>query len=311
MSDWRVRPFRGLADVPPMLDLLLACRRDARYDYSPTAADWRQECTGLLPTRWDDVGLWEDATGRLIAWSYVDREFGSLTFRIASDAWEWALVHRVVAWAAERLRMANQERDGPPARPRVTPRDDDLALIAWLEQVGFACDGRHTIRLLRSLNDPVAEPLVPPGYTLRTVAGEPEAEAVAALHREAFGTGRMTVERRLAFMRDPTYVADLDLVAVAPDGTLAAFCRCSLSREEHAVLGLQEGWPDPIGTRPAYRRLGLARAVVLLGLHRLRQHGVDTAIIGTGNWNTALLGLATSVGFQPAYRLLWYSADVG
>jgi hypothetical protein len=76
---------------------------------------------------------------------------------------------------------------------------------------------------LRTLDEPIPEPALPPGFTIRAVAGEAEVAARVALQREAFGRTNQTVEGRLAFMRDPAYVPDLDLVAVAPDGTLAAF----------------------------------------------------------------------------------------
>ena len=62
-----------------------------------------------------------------------------------------------------------------------------------------------------------------------------------ALHRDAFGTTRMTVEGRLAMMRDPEYRSELDLVAVAPDGSratspCAGACRSHPSNIEAARL---------------------------------------------------------------------------
>ena len=49
-----------------------------------------------------------------------------------------------------------------------------------------------------------------------TALGEQEAEALAALHRAAFGTDHMTVEERLAIMRAPGYLPELDLLAATP-----------------------------------------------------------------------------------------------
>jgi ribosomal protein S18 acetylase RimI-like enzyme len=106
-------------------------------------------------------------------------------------------------------------------------------------------------------------------------------------------------------MRDPEYRPDLDLVAVAPDGTLAGFCLCSIGREENARLGRDEGWVDTLGTHPAYRKLGLGRALLLTGLRRLRASGIAVAVLGTGQGNPAV-ALYESAGFRVAYHVLWY-----
>jgi ribosomal protein S18 acetylase RimI-like enzyme len=137
------------------------------------------------------------------------------------------------------------------------------------------------------------------------VAGEEELEAHVALRRAAFESTNPTAAHRLTVMRDPEYRPDLDLVAVAPDGTLAGFCLCSIGREENARLGRDEGWVDTLGTRPAYRKLGLGRALLLTGLRRLRASGIAVAVLGTGQGNPAV-ALYESAGFRVAYRVLWY-----
>jgi ribosomal protein S18 acetylase RimI-like enzyme len=108
----------------------------------------------------------------------------------------------------------------------------------------------------------------------------------------------MTVEYRLAMMRVPDYEPELDLIAVAPDGRFAAFCVCHISREENALTGRNEGYTDPVGTHPAFQRQGLARALLLTGLHLLKQRGMDRAILGTWGENIAMQRTAASVGFR-------------
>ncbi len=79
------------------------------------------------------------------------------------------------------------------------------------------------------------------GYTIRPVAGEAEAEALVALHRAAFGSEHMTAAERLTWMRQPDYDPALDLVAVAPNGSLAAYCFCAIQREENRLSGRNDG----------------------------------------------------------------------
>jgi GNAT superfamily N-acetyltransferase len=71
----------------------------------------------------------------------------------------------------------------------------------------------------------------------------------------------------------PGYDQELDLVIVAPDGTLAAGCLCWLDARN------QVGLFEPVGTRPAYRRRGLASALMAEGLRRLAARGATAALV--------------------------------
>ncbi len=117
----------------------------------------------------------------------------------------------------------------------------------------------------------------------------------------------MTAARRLAIMRAPTYERVLDLVAVAPDGELAAFCICSVEEPAGAKT---VGFTDSIGTHPRYRRHGLAKALVTAGLRLLRQRGVATAELGTSSANKPMRRLAEALGFGRASEKLWFSKKV-
>jgi mycothiol synthase len=90
----------------------------------------------------------------------------------------------------------------------------------------------------------------------------------------------------------PGYRPDLDLVAVAPNGDFAAYCICWLDAENRT------GEFEPVGTAPAYRRQGAARAVMLEGLWRLRAAGAETAIVYTSANNRPAVALYESVGFR-------------
>src|SRR5262249_54468701 len=154
----------------------------------------------------------------------------------------------------------------------------------------------QVLSMARSLDEPVPAPQLPEGFVLRPLAGEGEVEDYVALHRAAFGTENMTVERRLAIVRNPGYLPELDLVAVAPDGTLAAFCVCSSETEENSAREFPQGAIDIIGSWPDWRGKGLGRAMLLAGLRALQAHGMAIATLGTSSDNIAGQRLYESAG---------------
>lgn len=109
---------------------------------------------------------------------------------------------------------------------------------------------------------------LPDGYTIRPVRGESELEQRVAVHRAAFAPSRMTVEKHGAVMRHAlTYRPDLDLVAVAPDGTFAAFTIVWYDAANRM------GECEPVGCHPDYQRRGLASAVIVEAMRRVRALG--------------------------------------
>jgi ribosomal protein S18 acetylase RimI-like enzyme len=151
---------------------------------------------------------------------------------------------------------------------------------------------------------------LPAGFTIRHVSGEHEVENLVELHRAAFGTENMTVAYRLAMMCVPDYDRSLDLIAVAPDGRLAAFCVGVIPAEENALTGHKDGWLDPIGTRPEFQRRGLAHALLLTGLHLLKQRGMENAATNTWEENLAMRRTAESAGFSVAAKTIWFSKQL-
>jgi len=135
------------------------------------------------------------------------------------------------------------------------------------------------------------------------VKGEHEVDDLVALHRATFGTDNMTVEERLAIMRAPQYVPELDLVTVAPNGDLSAFCICGFDEEK-------VGYTDPIGTHPRYQKIGLGKAIVTAGLRALQECGATVAELGTSSINLPMQKLAERTGFVCIAESLWFSKEV-
>jgi predicted N-acetyltransferase YhbS len=158
--------------------------------------------------------------------------------------------------------------------------------------------------MTRSLSEEIPEPRLPEGFVIRSVIGLQEAEAIASTHRAAFGTDYMTTERRLAIMSTSEYDPSLDLVVVAPDGMIAAYCTCSVNQQKLT------GATDPVATHPYCQRMGLTRALLLTGLHLLKKRGMQSAHLATSGDNLAMQNAAESVGFKMEHRTFWFSKEV-
>src|SRR5262245_26323549 len=100
------------------------------------------------------------------------------------------------------------------------------------------------------------------------------ADRRADVHFSAFSPGsRMTPEAYRHFMTAPSYDPALDTVVVAPDGRFAAFTMGWTSNHLGQV--------EPVGTRAELRRRGLGKAVLLEGLRRFKDRGIQQVLVNT------------------------------
>lgn len=300
------RPYTGKADLHSMIALTQALRASGQTVY-PIAADLYEELAD--PDVQVTARLWEDEGRGLVGFAYVNR-YQNLVDAFAVEKFTPAIETELIDWVVSAARRRNQEI-GQSLTLAASALESDLSRLAFLERGGFEYQVESSILMSRSLDQPIPEPELPPGFTIRPMGGEAEIDAYVALHRAAFGTEIMTVEYRRTIISAPDYIPELDLVAVAPDGGLAAFCVCQIFPDDSPRAGgSKEGWTDPLGTHPAYQRLGLATALLLTGMRLLKARGMDTAILGTSSSNLAMQHAARSVGYQDASNTVWYSKSV-
>ena len=246
--------------------------------------------------------VWEKE-GDVIALAYVDA-FNNLWFEIHPDHISRELEQAVLDWGLVCIRKHNADT-GEQSTLDITCDIKDSERLAFAERFGFQRENVRTLYYIRSLDGDIETFPLPRGFSIRATFGESEVEALVALHRAAFGTGNMTVEERLAIMRAPGYVPELDLIAVAPDRNLAAFCICGFEGDDPAA-----GLTDPIGVHPLHQKVGLGKAIVSAGLQMLRSRGARIARLGTSSENVSMQKLAECLGFVCEGEKLWFSKSV-
>ncbi len=208
--------------------------------------------------------LWYD-DGELVAFGWLYRPQATLDWQLHPERPE--LLGAVLDWFEAEARPAG---DGVLVTSVLA---DDAAAIATLEARSFAAvDGGPWLAYLIRELEQIDEPLVPEGFELRTVL-EADVESRVEAHRSAFHPSRVTVESYRNTRCAWPYRADLDCIAVAPDGRVAAYALAWYDDENRV------GELEPVGTHADFRRLGLARAVNLFALRRLRAAGAERAIV--------------------------------
>jgi ribosomal protein S18 acetylase RimI-like enzyme len=241
-----------------------------------------------------NIRLWEDAAGALVGFAIFGDDF-SFDLQVRPDARWRGIEEEMFAWAETRWRESMDDSTIPSERKRdlfTNALMDDAPRIAFLERRGFTRGDKPYLRFARPLSEPIPDPRLPDGFSVRGVAGEHEISNRASAHREAFHPSRITDEGYARLMRMSEYDRELDVVAVAPDGTIASYAMCWVDRANKV------GEFESVGTRPAFERRGLARAALLEGMARMQARGAETALVSTGGAETGAIRLYESVGFR-------------
>ncbi len=287
------RSYTHPHDLARVLTFHAIARPGERIDEYPGATDLEELLSE--PGNQRNTRLWFDKTGQLCAYAILSEDtllFDSLEGQPTSYE------EHILQWAIESLDPAQFDSLW------TTCRDDNSTRINFLQAHGFQLQPDAALHYARSLQQPIPQPSLPPGFSIRPLHGEAEAPAAAELHRAAFGTGYMTTENRLNMMRTSDYDPTLDLLAIAPDGRLAAYCMVAIHAAENQRTGRKEGHTDPLATHPQFQRMGLARALLLTGLRLLQKRGIQTARLGTDSENIAMQKTAESLGFTLIHKNL-------
>jgi len=269
---WRVRNF--LREV-----FLLNGRREhswhvARLDY------WRQHlvlnlqvCGPLEQV----ITLWETADGQ-IAGVVHPVGWGEVRLHVHPHFRTPVLENEMLTHAEEKL----PDRSQAGKRIVYVPVfSTDINRQQVLAQRGYSRRGGRAHYWSRDLDAPIPEVPVAPGYTIRAMGDPAEHPARSWASWRAFHADEPVTNYDgdwswyQNIQSAPLYRRDLDMVAAAPNGEIAAFSTFyydDFSRSAVAVL---------VGTAAEHQRRGLGKAVMFEGLRRLQRMGC-TRVLANG-----------------------------
>jgi GNAT superfamily N-acetyltransferase len=281
---WRIRAF--LREVSLLND---------RHDYAWSLLRWDYWRWHVIENIFklnlpDVVSLWE-SENKIVAVLNPDSP-GEAFFQVHPGFHEQGLVAEMLDIAETRL--PNTKEDGQRELIAWVSADDDLmkSLFAEHGYVRSKFLAEHMRR--RFFTTSLPAPVSPAGYTVRALGDEVELPARSWLSWKAFHPDEPDEDYQgwewyRNVQRVPLYRRDLDIVAVAPDGELAAFCTVWFDDVTHTAVF------EPVGTHPEHQKRGLGKAVMAEGLRRAEKLGATLATVSS--YGKAAHALYESMGF--------------
>ncbi len=268
---WRMRAF--LRQVFLLNNCLERSWHVARLEY----ARWHV-MLNCAKVRLEDVTfLWEEAD-QLIAILIPDGGPGEAHFCVHPSLRTLDLEEEMLCVAEEHLAEVISDRT---RKLCVWSPEQDRLRQDLLRQHGYIKgeDIEHQWR--RDLEMPVPDVTLCPGYSIRSLGDG--LELLERCYASGLGFHEGDIKIAVDNRNDPTwyrniqtaplYRRDLDLVAVAPDGAIAAFCTIWFDDVTRSA------YFEPVATVPAHQRRGLGKAVMAEGLRRLQRMGAATAFV--------------------------------
>lgn len=258
----------------------------------------------LIPKRHTRVAV--DGDGRMLAdvWLMVgpptDVKHRSIVVTVAHRD-HTSLEAAAIRWAEQVARSEFGARsDGLPRVLRAFLELHEASRIRTFEGEGFET-ARYFVDMIRPLNVSIPEPSLPAEISI-VPWSKRWLESAHQAHVEAFrdhwGSTPPTLETWHHWADAPNFRSDLSYVALA-DGEVVGYAMNGVYPDDFTVRGRREGWIDALGTRRAWRRKGLASALIARSMHAFVADGLDYAALGVDTANpTGAFGLYAALGFR-------------
>ena len=215
----------------------------------------------------------------------------------------------MLGWIEQRLRQiaAGHPEDGARFL-RAWADDKEIGKLALFEAQGYRPVRYFFEMVNRSMNQ-LPEALLPSGLEIRPAKPEhyrPVWEALDEAFRDHWGHSPHVEANYQRWIKDRRFQPELWTIVWDGDqvaGTILNY----IDEEENRERNRKRGYTEDICVRRPWRRRGLARAMLLKSIRRLKDLGMTEAALGVDTDNpSGALRLYTSVGFEPAHKDIVY-----
>ena len=301
------RHFRGEADYPSMVALINACKVADEVERTISVEDIDRTYRHLENCEPRNDMLFTEMNGEVIAYGRVwwdDLSDGIRLFHpygFLHPAWRGKGIGSAM-WAAgeERCRQiaAGQLKEIVKSI-QVDPFETEKALVSLLQRNGYL-PARYEAHMVRDLGESFPEAPLPTGLEVRPVKPEhirPIFIASNEAFRDHWGVRDESEEEYKSQLEDPIFHPELWKVAWDGD-QIASVVHNFIDQKENEEYLRKRGYTEGICTRRPWRKLGLARALLVQSMKMFKEMGMTETALGADSQNiSGAVRLYESVGY--------------
>lgn len=310
----RFRRFRGANDYPAMVAVLQASSAADGIERAATVEHLAESYGRLSNCDVDRDMILAEVAGELVGyargWWWDEPQTGRLYGSIGYLAPEWrrrGIGSALLAW------LERRQREQAESLPAETPRTFQVGVAegatstARLLEAAHYQPARYFYELVRPSLEAIPDVPLPAGFEVRPARPEHYRaiwRSIDQASRDEWGYIAPTEEAYQAWLSDPHFQPELWQIAwdVARE-LVAGHVLTFIDRAENESLQRRRGYTEGIGVGPAWRRRGLARALIVRSLRAQRDAGMTESAMAVDNENASgALRLYESCGFQPVRR---------
>ncbi len=200
-----------------------------------------------------------------------------------------------------------------PRTLRITCQDDLHGYIALIERRGFR-PVRYSYRMRRDLKQPVPAPTLPVGLTMRRYSPElarPMLDTFNQAFQDHWSFEPVTFEEwQMFFIQSHSFRPDLTFVVMDGDQVIGLSLNM-VNTETNQRYGIREGWVSELGVLRAWRKRGVAAALLCRAMQAFKDDGPEYAALGVDSENpTGALRLYEKLGFGVSKRFITFARPV-
>lgn len=299
-------------------DAILECARDMDAADHPHFVTTRDQIVGELELSY--VNLHEDSlvavdrSGTLVAYGFTVLNPCRITLiqsllhgGVRPVARGRGIGRDLLAWHESRaLQQFAALTETAPGWLMIEADERAVSKVRLAKRCGFHA-ARYFLEMNRDLSKPIAEREVH-GYTF-VPFDESYVEAVRLARNDAFrdhwGSQWMDEEVWSDFVNRKVFRPELSSLALDPSGEVAGFVLAEVREDNFATQGYSSAYIGYVGVPRAYRRQGIAPALLTHTMTQIAATGLEMAVLDVDSANpTGALGLYTDMGFTEAHRSL-------
>jgi ribosomal protein S18 acetylase RimI-like enzyme len=309
------RGFAGESDFPKMLAVIEASKHADKVERTDSLDDVRRNYSHLTRCDPQTDMLFAEMDGEVIGYNRVwwDRQEDSVyTYGVVGflrPDWRRKRIGSAMLRHAEaRLRQIAATHEPGPRFFQTGANDSEQGLQALLESQGYQ-PARYFVEMTRDINEPLPDAPMPPGLEVHP-ADESMLRQVYEAHMDAFrdhwGFTEETFEEFSHWKEDPDF--NPSLWKIGWDGDqIAGMVLNFIDEAENAEYNRKRGYTEGISTRRPWRKIGLARSLLVQSIAMFREMGMAETALGVDTENpSGALKLYQSVGYKEIKRSMTY-----